>query len=176
MKVVAWLVGVATLVMALVYTGLSLYRWEWNRALFFAVVALGAEVILASAVILRKLTSLRSELGEVSNTRRLLRDNRPPHPKRFQWLEESVKRTNVFITFMVGGGLLLSGAAWVLDRVASASSGAGVEKGLAEDLQRITYPAGGLLPDEVTALAQSVPGVDDEYLRSLLRRSPADFR
>jgi hypothetical protein len=32
----------------------------------------------------------------------------------------------------------------------------------------ISYPRGGLLVDDVTALAQDVPGADDQQIRKLL--------
>ena len=35
----------------------------------------------------------------------------------------------------------------------------------------ISYPRGGLLVDDVTALAQDVPGADDRQIRKLLGHS-----
>ena len=101
----------------------------------------------------------------------MLRDTRPPAPDRFAWLKRSVERTNVFITFLVGGGVLLSGVAWVVDRVASKTSTPVGEERLARALAPISYPRGGLLLDDVTVLAQDVPGADDVQIRKLLRRA-----
>ena|SRR6056297_2543780 len=171
MKLAAWTVGVVALAAAAGYSALSLYRWEWNRALYFAVLALGAEVALATAAIIRTLGRLPTG-GEQPDDEvvRTLREHRPAPPDRFAWLVDTSQRTNVFVTFLVGGGVVISAAAWVVDRVASRTSAPSREHQLAVDLSRIGYPGGGLLPDEVTALAQTVPGVDDEHLRSLLRR------
>src|SRR4030095_12231063 len=49
---------------------------------------------------------------------------RPPAAAPFAGLKESTSgtTTNVFITFLVGGGVLLSGIAWIVDRVASTTS------------------------------------------------------
>ena len=69
---------------------------------------------------------------------------------------------NVFITFIVGGGLILSGIAWIVDRVAARTSTPVGEQRLAAKLGPISYPRGGLLVDDITVLAQDVPGADDE--------------
>jgi hypothetical protein len=42
---------------------------------------------------------------------------------------------------------------------------------LTRQLESISYPRGGLLVDDVTVLAQDVPGADDEQIRKLLRRA-----
>ena len=49
------------------------------------------------------------------------------------------------------------------------SSPAGEER-LARQLHPISYPSGGLLLDDVTVLAQEVPGTSDDQIRHLLRR------
>ena len=78
---------------------------------------------------------------------------------------------NVFITFLVGGGVLLSGIAWLVDRIASKTTTPVGEERLARQLGPISYPRGGLIVDDVTVLAQAVPGCDDTQLRRLLRRA-----
>lgn len=126
MKSFAWFAGIATLVGALGYTAVSLARWEWNRALFFGMVFLAAEVGLAAALVLKKLPGVESSLTkqwpETSPARRALKATRPDG-ERFAWLRPDPKdvlsRTNVFITMVVGGGVLLSGGAWVIDKLAS---------------------------------------------------------
>lgn len=65
--------------------------------------------------------------------------------------------------------MLLSAAAWLIDRVASATSTPVGEQRLARQLGPISYPRGGLMVDEITALAQDVPGADDAQIRKLLR-------
>ena len=80
-------------------------------------------------------------------------------------------RTNVFITFVVAGGLIISAIGWLVDRIASKTSGALAEERLAADLRSIAYPPGGIVVDQVTVLTQDVPGADDAQLRKLLRNS-----
>jgi hypothetical protein len=170
-KAIAWLAGIGTLVAGLVYMVVSLNRWEWNRALFFGLIVVIAEIALATGLVLRK-------LGDVQRARKVdpallavLRDSRPPTPDRFAWLKETHTRTNVFITFLVGGGVLLSAIAWLVDRIASNTSTPRGEERLAGELAGISYPRGGLLVDDITVLAQEVPGADDAQIHMLLRRA-----
>jgi hypothetical protein len=100
----------------------------------------------------------------------ILREARPPSADRFSWLRESSRELNVFITFVVAGGVILSGIAWVVDRIASKTSSPAGEERLGRQLDPISYPSGGLLLDDITVLAQEVPGANDDQIRQLLRR------
>jgi hypothetical protein len=167
MKTIAWLAAVGTLLMGLIYMVVSLNRWEWNRALFFGLIVLIAEVGIAAALILRRLTRIEQAKLDPAILA-ILRETRPAAPHRFGWLEESTTQMNVFITFLVGGGILLSGIAWVADKIGAKTYTPAGEEKLAKQLGSISYPRGGLLVDEVTALAQEVPGTDDRQIRKLL--------
>jgi hypothetical protein len=59
----------------------------------------------------------------------------------------------------------------LVDRIAANTTTPAGEEQLARQLGPISYPRGGLLVDDVTVLAQAVPGCDDAQLRRLLRRS-----
>ncbi len=167
MKTIAWLAAVGTMVGAAVYMIVSLNRWEWNRALFFGLIVLIAEVGIATALILRRMTRIeKSKLDPAVLA--ILRETRPANPNRFDWLKDSTRQFNVFITFLVGGGVILSGLAWIADKVASTTATPAGEEQIARQLGGISYPRGGLLVDEVTALAQDVPGTDDAQIRKLL--------
>jgi hypothetical protein len=171
-RIIGWLAGIGTLLAGVVYMVVSLNRWEWNRALFFGLIVLIAEVGLTTGLVLRRLARLEytaRRLDPVVTS--ILRETRPPTPDRFAWLRDSAARDlNVFITFLVGGGVLISGIAWVVDRVASKSSSPMGDERLARQLHPISYPAGGLLLDDITVLAQEVPGANDDQIRQLLRR------
>lgn len=170
MKAIGWLAGLATLLGALGYMIVSLNRWEWNRALFFGLIVVIAEIGLATALILRRLGSPKASHQPVDpEVLAAVRDSRAARPNRFAWLEPT--RMNVFITFLVGGGVLISAVAWLVDRVASRTTTPAGEERLARQLGAISYPRGGLLVDDVTVLAQAVPGCDDAQLRRLLRRA-----
>jgi hypothetical protein len=169
-RIIAWLAAVGALVASAVYTIVSLNRWEWNRALFFGLVVLIAETGLGTALVLRRLGRLERDNREVLDPmlREVLRANRPPRSDRFAWLKESPTRLNVFVTFLVGGGVVLSGVAWLVDRLASVTSTPVGEQRLVRQLEPISYPEGGLVVDEVTVLAQDVPGTDDAQIRKLM--------
>ena len=57
-KIIAWLAGLGTLLAGAFYLVVSLNRWEWNRALFFGLIVLIAEVALATGLVLRRLARL----------------------------------------------------------------------------------------------------------------------
>ena len=171
MKIIAWLAGIGTLLSGALYMVVSLNRWEWNRALFFGLIVLIAEVGLATGLVLRRLTRMEYNLNFDPAIEKILRETRPPSPDRFAWMRESSRNLNVFITFLVGGGVIISGIAWIVDRLASKTSSPAGEQRLGRQLARISYPSGGLLLDDVTVLAQEVPGANDEQIRQLLRRS-----
>lgn len=171
MKTIAWLAGIGTLAAGLGYMVVSLNRWEWNRALFFGLIVVIAEVGLATGLVLRKLTDLQRSREVDPAVLAVLRESRPGSPDRFAWLKQTSSRTNVFITFLVGGGVVLSAAAWMVDRIASKTSTPRGEESLATALYAIRYPSGGLVVDDVTVLAQEVPGADDAQIRRLLRRA-----
>jgi hypothetical protein len=59
----------------------------------------------------------------------------------------------------------------MVDRIASKTSTPRGEESLATALYAIRYPSGGLVVDDVTVLAQEVPGADDAQIRRLLRRA-----
>jgi len=169
-KIIAWLAGVATLFTAALYMIVSLNRWEWKRALFFGLIVLIAEVALATGLVLRKLGQIAASRMVDPEVVGILRDTRPPSPDRFSWLKESHNRMSVFITFLVGGGVVLSAVAWLVDRIASSTSTPDAEARLAARLAPISYPPGWLLVDDDTVLAQEIPGADDDgQLRRLLR-------
>ena len=144
MKTIAWLAGLGTLLAGVFYMVVSLNRWEWNRALFFGLIVLIAEIALATGLVLRRLARLEHSLkGPAdSDVVQILRETRPTRD-RFAWMRESTGQLNVFITFLVGGGVLLSGIAWVVDRVASKTSSPAGEERLARQLYPISYPSGG---------------------------------
>lgn len=172
MRTVAWLAGIGTMAAGLLYMVVSLNRWEWNRALFFGLIVLIAEVGLATGLVLRRLGRLEYDRrsGVDPTVAAILRESRPATADRFAWMRQPGRDLNVFITFLVGGGVLISGIAWMVDKIGSKTSSPVGEERLARQLEPISYPSGGLLLDDVTVLAQEVPGANDDQIRQLLRR------
>ena len=149
MKLVAWVTLLATLVASAAYMVVSLNRWEWNRALFFGLIFVAAEVAFCTALLVRKLTQLSRQLDP--EVREILEGSRPSTPDRFRWLTDP-SRTNVFIVFLVGGGVVLSALAWVVDHLAARTATPAAEARLAGQLAPIAYPRGGFVVGDEAAL------------------------
>jgi len=176
MKKIPILILILTLLASGIYVFVYLKRWEWTRALFVGMVFIVAEVALVAWLILQKLARIerrvnaaRDDMSEVLDQRVLtrIRQTRPDYD-RFAWLKESMSRTNVFITMVVGGGVLLSGLAWVVDKVAAKSVVPSGERALAKELHSIALPSGHLVADEASLIAQELPSCDDPDLRLLV--------
>ena len=140
------------------YVFVYLYRWEWNRAVVSGVIFLAAEVGLLGALILDRVARLGRRIDELGENAG--RDRRPPADERvlqrlqenapepaqpFAWLNRS--QTSVFVPVLFGAGVVLSGLAWVVDRIARATAGPAMEKGLARTLSALRPHPGGLLGD-----------------------------
>jgi hypothetical protein len=134
------------------YVFVYLYRWEWNRALISAAIFLAAEVALIGAISLARLARLDRRVDGLvrgqgpidERVRQRLRENVPEPAKPFAWLNRP-QQTNVFVPVLFGAGIVLSGLAWLVDRVARATAGPAVEDGLARRLTALQPPSGGLL-------------------------------
>lgn len=170
---VGWLVGALTLLTAAVYTFRYLYFWEWHRALIMGVVFVAAEVAIATALILRRLASVGRDSQRSSadgwDPATLARIRQAaPERNHFAWLSPRDGELGVFITVLVGGGIIVSGLAWVVDKVAGNTATPALEENLASRLSTIAFPDGGLVPDDAELLAKEGPYADDEDLRLLL--------
>ena len=130
------------------YVFVYLYRWEWNRAVVAGVIFLAAEIALLGAVVIGRLTTLSRRvdgLHQAPDERvlRRLRDHAPEPAKPFAWLERS--QTNVFVPVLLGAGVVLSGLAWLVDRIARLTAVPTMERGLARRLTTLQPPPEGLL-------------------------------
>ena len=133
------------------YVFVYLYRWEWNRALISAAIFIAAEVALFGAICLARVARVDRRLdgfvrhGPIDErVERRLQENTPAPAKPFAWLNRP-QQTNVFVPVLFGAGIVLSGLAWLVDRVARATAGPAVEQGLARRLTALQPPTGGLL-------------------------------
>ena len=169
MRKIAWLVAVTAVLGCGAYVFVYIYRWEWNRAQIMGIFLIATEIPVATALVLRKLA--RSATAETSapDPGVLARiQEAAPRRDHFAWLHPRSGRTNVFITMFVGGGILVSGLAWAIDRFASRTGGRRLEGDLASRLGGIAFPAEGLVADDTELLADDAPFHDDPELRLLL--------
>ncbi|MFC4499222.1 MULTISPECIES: hypothetical protein [Streptomyces] len=134
MRRVAYVFGALAAAGAGTYLIIYLYRWQWQRAVICGVLLLVVEVLLFGIVLLGRLSRIEERLRE-SDRRQRERDARQedvvarlrqaPRERaevRFRWLEDPADRTYVFVPVLMVTGVLLSGLAWVVQKIASATA------------------------------------------------------
>ncbi|TFV57723.1 hypothetical protein E4P41_14140 [Geodermatophilus sp. DF01-2] len=172
MRKLSWIIGTIALLASGSYLLVYVYRWEWHRALLVGILFNACLVGLCAALVLRRLTRVERQLstaGAPHPADPLARLRAAPvEPPPFRWLRpEALDRTHVFIPILLGGGVLVSGAAWLIERVAGSSARAGVEEDLARELRDIAFPGSALVPGNAEVLAGG-GDADDPGLRLLL--------
>jgi hypothetical protein len=174
-KSLSWLVGAGTLLGTGAYLFVYVYRWEWHRALLVGVLFLACLLVLATAVLLRRLNRLERRVvgapaahDDAELVRQRLREA-PLRTRPFPWLApEALERTHVFIPILLGGGVIVSAIAWIVERLAGSSARAGVEAELADELAAVAYPDMPLVPSDAELLAADKAGTPDPRLQLLL--------
>ena len=142
-----------------VYLFVYLYRWEWNRALMAGVFLLAAQMALSTTAILARLRAL--EAARVAEAPRApgrpgsqvlarLQESAPPRRDHFAWMQPGTERMGVFVPILMGAGFVLSGLAWLVERVARRTAGPALERGLAARLSVFSLPEEGLVPAPVS--------------------------
>lgn len=133
------------------YLFVYLYRWEWHRALVAGVLFVAAEIGLASTAILDRLRSIEGRLqgGAVATpaspeTLARLKDAAPEPRTNFDWLTRQRSEMSVFVPLLLGAGVVLSAAAWLVERISRVTAGSALERGLANRLVPLSLPAGTL--------------------------------
>lgn len=153
MKAVRYAVLIAAVAASSLYLFVYLVRWEWHRALVAGVLFVAAEVALAAAAILDRLRSIEGRLAaragmaaDGSDALVRLREAAPEPRTSFDWLsrDEAGSGMSVFVPLLLGAGVVLSGAAWLVERLARATAGPVLERGLADRLAPLGLPAGTL--------------------------------
>ena len=138
-----------------IYLFVYLYRWEWHRALVAGVLFVAAEVALAAAAILDRLRAIESRLDAGAaaapavalapgspETLARLQEAQPEARTNFDWLSRQSGEMSVFVPLLLGAGVVLSAIAWVVERVARATAGPALERGLAQRLAPLSLPTG----------------------------------
>lgn len=128
--VFAWLAAAG----AGTYVVIYLYRWQWQRAVLCGVLLLVVEVMLLGIMLIGRLSRIEEQVREtqeqVQESGRRQQDvlarlrETPPRQNggRFRWLDEPAERTYVFVPVLMVTGVLLSGLAWLVQRVASVTA------------------------------------------------------
>jgi hypothetical protein len=151
--------GGLTLAASGAYTFVYLYRWEWNRALMSAAIFIAAEVAVMGSllsqrlkVISRKLDAPPAAAAPAPSPAAVLRRERihaaqPPARVGFAWLSRP-EHMNVFVPVLMGAGVVMSGLAWLVERLARATMSPMAERGLAARLDGLELPAHGFVSAE----------------------------
>ena len=168
MRKIAYLFGGLAAAGAGSYLVVYLYRWQWQRAMLCGVLLLVVEVMLLGIVLLGRLTRIEDRLRDSDRRQRelaarqedaLARLRDAPESAadsgRFRWLEDPAERTYVFVPVLMVTGVLLSGLAWVVQRIASATARP-AERRLAGRLAVLTAPDPAS-PDDLEDLADLPP-------------------
>ncbi|HEY7668104.1 MAG TPA: hypothetical protein VIE12_08270 [Actinomycetota bacterium] len=158
----AWVVLLASGAYLLVY----LYRWEWNRAVISGIFFIAAEVALASASLGRRTGRLEARVERIEGSLREPahrpggRPSAPEEPagageaeggdRPFPWLEPG--SLSVFVPVLLGVGAILSGMAYVVERIARGVDPWGAERSVERRLANLQPPA-SLLPGEEAGVA-----------------------
>lgn len=149
-------IGAITLIGSGAYFFVYLYRWEWNRALTSGVIFLAVEVMLVGVMLWRRVGRLADAAAVAPERQRRiearLREAPAPRTAVFDWLRTDGSSAPVFIPILMGAGLLLSGLAWVVERLARATAGSVADPGVAATMARLGPPPGGLLDDALDPL------------------------
>jgi hypothetical protein len=174
----------AVLVGSGLYLFVYLYRWEWNRAHTAGVFLIVAEIALVALVLDARISRLESRLSRARDDERRdvrqgapprrrapdairiqIRDAAPASRKHFAWLRPDASSTNVFVPALMGAGMVMSGLAWLIERLGRVTAKPALEGDLARRLGPLWFEAGdGLVPAASAPSASRVDGVPDVLL------------
>jgi len=141
--------GCAQLFFTALYFFVYLWRWEWNRALIAGVLFVATSVAMGTALVLGRLRRLEARLQAPDPAvLARIRETAPPARDHFEWLAPKADRFGVFVPVLIGMGVVASGLAWLVERLAHATASPVLERGLAARLTALAWPAGGLVPDK----------------------------
>jgi hypothetical protein len=134
-----------------VYLFVYLYRWEWHRAMIAGLIFVAAEIGLVGAAVLDRLRSLERKLGSKAAAEApdevlgRIKETAPDPKVNFEWLSQQRSgELSVFVPVLLGAGVVLSGVAWLVERVARATARPAMERGLSQQLTPFSIPVGTL--------------------------------
>ena len=160
-RVLRGVLGGLTLAASGVYTFVYLYRWEWNRALMSAAIFIAAEVAVMGSLLSQRLKVITRQLDTPAAAaavvpspspaavvrRERIHAAQPPARVGFAWLSRP-DHMNVFVPVLMGAGVVMSGLAWTVERLARATVSPMAERGLAARLDGLALPAQGFVTAE----------------------------
>lgn len=147
---VTYLALIAVLLFSGAYLIVYLYRWEWNRAVIAGVFFVAAEIALIGAALFERLNRVlesKNAVPSVEKSEVLLRiEETAPRRSHFSWLKSEDQELGVFIPVLMGAGIVVSGIAWLVEKVAGATAKPVLESALAGKLGALSFPDSFLTP------------------------------
>jgi hypothetical protein len=120
--------------------------WEWNRAVIAGIIVIGSEIGLVALLLVSRLDRLDRSDDERARIERIKArlEAHPDDPQPFAWLRRP-DQLNVFVPVLLGAGLIVSSAAWVVERIARLTARGGTTDALSGELATLAPPDGGFL-------------------------------
>ena len=162
MRWIGMLAAAATAFGSMGFFLLYMARWEWNRALIAAMVFVAAEVALGFVAVLRRLDRMGGDPRD--EVARRAAPTRQDPIEEFPWLAATRDQRGVFITLLLGGGVLVSGVSWAIEKVSSVSSSGGNT----EAFEQFAFPDRPLVPSDTEMRVRGLGRNDDDQLHALL--------
>jgi len=143
----ARVLGAGVVVATAPYFFVYLWRWEWNRALIAGLLFVATEVAMATATVLNRVRGLADQpTSPDPAVLARIQESAPPPRDHFEWLSPKSGRMGVFVPVLIGMGVVASGLAWLVERLARSTANPVLERGLAARLSPLAWPKAGLLP------------------------------
>ena len=162
MRLVGMLAAGATALGSMGFFLLYMARWEWGRATVAAMVFVAAEVAIGFVMVLRRLDRMGGDPRE-QTARRAAPTPRQPVDE-FPWLAATRDQRGVFITLLLGGGVLVSGVSWAIEKVSSMGSNGSQP----EAFEQFAFPDRPLVPSDTEIRVRGLGRHDDDQLHALL--------
>jgi hypothetical protein len=146
-----------------IYLIVYLYRWEWNRALISGLFFVAAEIAYVGTTLRDEIRGLGSRVDALEGPGRghpsATSDASGARPTRpFAWLREVASGpTSVFVPVLLGAGVILSGLAFVVERIAAFVAHPSAERGGTRRPVPLALPPGGLLDPAGAPAARARP-------------------
>ncbi|XVQ10773.1 hypothetical protein ACQP1W_51160 [Spirillospora sp. CA-255316] len=127
------------------YTVVYLARWEWQRSLMAGELLLVCLIVLLAVAGAHRLRRIERLLAEGRPEARAERGGGHGEVPRFRWLEAEGSSYKVFIPVLLGAGIVVSGLAALVERVAAAMRRSAAAAGEGTVPDSLKLPEGGVL-------------------------------
>ena len=121
--------------------------WEWNRALIAGVLFVAAEVGFVTLLVFSRIDRVSRQIADANREARVrvaTRCRADALRRHFAWLRQP-QQLSVFVPVLLGAGLIASGIAWLVERIARLTGRSEHAASLSTDLADLAPQPGGFL-------------------------------